>query len=377
MVYKICSKTVMDTSDPDIVFDYYGISNHYWNFKNILEPNWLRNEKGRHKINELIANIKKTSSGSKYDCVIGLSGGLDSSYLLHKAVTEWGLNPLVFHVDAGWNTSQAVDNIKKLVNALDLELFTDVIEWEEVKSFQRSLFRAGIPHLDIPQDMAFIASLYKYCQISGIKFILNGGNVSTEGVLMPSKFLYWGTDTYHLRDIFKKHGPVCLPTYPFVNAFYTKIYTRYIKSIKIVKPLNFLDYNKKLAEEELNNLYDWNSYSQKHFESRFTRFYEGYWLPSRFGYDMRRNQLSSLILSGQITRDDALDILTIPPISDHDIKIEFQFIADKLDFSYDELKSLHDLPLKFYYDFKNASKLFDFGEFILSKINGSRRGGAI
>ncbi|MDA8812330.1 N-acetyl sugar amidotransferase [Amylibacter sp.] len=374
---KICSLTVMDETDPEIRFDNRSISNHYWDFKNNIEPNWLKNSNGELALSKMVDEIKKNGEGKEYDCLIGLSGGLDSSYLLHKAVTEFGLRPLVFHVDGGWNSKSAVKNIKNLIDVLNLDLFTEVIDWNEMKSFQLALFKSGVPHLDIPQDMAFIATLYKYCEQHKIKYILNGGNISTESVLMPLKYLYWGTDLRHLKDIFSKFGPVELNTYPFVSAIYTKFYIRYIKHVKILKPLNFMNFQKISSENELIERYNWKPFSQKHFESRFTRFYEGFWLPTRFGYDMRKNQYSSLILSNQMSRADALGLLNEPPLSSDEVRNEFKFVANKLEISVDELTYLHQMKKKYYFDFKNSKVMFDIGEAVLSFVNGSRRGGAI
>tara|TARA_B100000212_G_C27181436_1_gene450488 strand:+ start:103 stop:642 length:540 start_codon:yes stop_codon:yes gene_type:complete len=179
MEYNICSKTVVDITDPNIKFDSNGISNHYWDAKNIAERYWHPNEYGKYQLSSIISEVKQSSLHKTYDCIIGLSGGIDSSYMLHKMVVDYGLRPLVFHVDGGWNSEIAVNNINNLVDALDLELFTEVINWEEMRDFQLAMFKSGVPHLDIPQDMAFIGVLYKYAAKNGIKYIFNGGNIST------------------------------------------------------------------------------------------------------------------------------------------------------------------------------------------------------
>ena len=217
--YQICTKTVMDTSDPGITFDESGISNHYWDYHKNVKSNWFRGEEGQKILTKEINKIKEEGKHRDFDCIICLSGGADSSYMLHKVVTEFGLRPLVFHVDGGWNSEIAVNNINVLIEKLKLDLFTEVINWEEMKEFQIAMFKSGVPHLDIPQDHAFIGVLYRYAAKYNIKYILNGGNISTECVLMPLEILYWGTDMVHVKDILKKFSTKRLKTYPFTNVF--------------------------------------------------------------------------------------------------------------------------------------------------------------
>tara|TARA_A100001388_G_C28748054_1_gene490627 strand:+ start:150 stop:1253 length:1104 start_codon:yes stop_codon:yes gene_type:complete len=366
----------MDTSDPGITFDDEGISNHYWDYQNFVKQNWYHGDAGISKLNKTIEKIQKSGKGKDFDCILGLSGGLDSSYMLHKMVTEYNLRPLVFHVDGGWNSEIAVNNISCLVDKLSLDLYTEVIDWEEMRDFQLSMFKAGVPHLDIPQDMAFMGVLYKFAKKEGIKYVLNGSNIASESVLMPLEILYWPADMRQVKDILSKFGNVKMETYPFSGIFFHKIYLPYIKRLKVFKPLNFLPYNLKNAESELTAIYGWKPYSQKHFESRFTRFFEGYWLPKRFGYDMRRNQLSSLILSGQITRELALEKLNSPALSKEEVKEEFSYISDKLCISVQELKYFEEMEKKYYWDYSNNKFLFDVGEFILKNLGKTRRGGA-
>ena len=366
----------MDTSDPRITFDKDGISNHYWDYHNFIKKNCYQGEDGRSKLASIIEKIKESGKGKDFDCILGLSGGLDSSYMLHKVVTEYNLRPLVFHVDGGWNTEIAVSNINCLVDKLSLDLYTEVIDWEEMRDFQLAMFKSGVPHLDVPQDMAFISVLYKFAKREGIKYILNGGNISTESVLMPLEILYWPSDMRQVKDILSKFGTLKMNTYPFTNIFYHKLYLPYIKKLKVFKPLNYITYKQEDAINELKLNYGWKSYSQKHFESRFTRFFEGYWLPTRFGYDMRRNQLSSLILSGQLTRELALEKLKLPILSPEEVKEEFIYISDKLRITIEELKSYEVMEKKYYWDYSNSRLIFKIGEMILSKFSITRRGGA-
>jgi N-acetyl sugar amidotransferase len=374
--YQICTKTVMDTSDPSITFDKDGISNYFWDFHKTIKHNWHKGIEGRLKLERMVTTLKKSGEGRDFDCIMGLSGGTDSSYMLHLMVTEFGLRPLVFHVDGGWNSEVAINNINALVDKLGLDLYTEVINWDEMRDFQLAMFKSGVPHLDIPQDMAFISVLYKFAKKHGIKYILNGGNISTECVSIPLDILYWGTDMVHVRDILRQYATRPMQTYPFSSILYHKVYLRLFYGITVFKPLNFIPYTKSDAISELERIYNWKPYSQKHFESRFTRFFEGYWLPKRFGYDMRRRELSSLILTGQMNRTDALEILESPPITPTLAEQEFQFVASKLDISSDELHHYMTMPKKYYWDYRNQRLLFSIGEHILNLFTPVRRGGA-
>lgn len=366
--YRICTNCVMDTSDSRIQFDYNGVCDHCNDFNKNVKPNWNVNEASRNELFQIIENIKKEGKGKDFDCILGLSGGVDSSYMLHVAVKEFGLRPLVFHVDGGWNSELAVHNIQMLVEKLGLDLYTEVINWEEMKDFQLAFFKSGLPHLDIPQDHAFVATLYNFAYKYNIKYILNGGNISTECVRNPMEFMYYGTDMIHIRDIINKYGTIKMETYPFSSVLRHKFYLRYIKGVKVVKALNYMPYIKSEALKLLENEYDWKPYPQKHFESRFTKFFESYWLPERFGFDTRRIQFSSLILTGQMKREDAIEILKRPAYNPDTIDDEFNFIATKLGITSNELKGYFNMPKKFYWNYKNQEKLFNIGAKILKLI---------
>lgn len=359
--YQICSSCVMDTSDSRIIFDEHGVCDHCNGFMRDVLPNWHPDEQGKAIFRSVVDKIKREGKGKPFDSIIGMSGGLDSSYLLHLAVSEFGLRPLVFHVDGGWNTDIAVNNIQMLVDKLGLDLYTEVINWEEMRDFQLAFFKSGVPHLDIPQDHAFVATLYHFANKHGIKYILNGGNYATECVRNPLEWLYYGTDMAQIRDIHRRFGTRQLKTYPFSNILFHKVYLRYIRGVQVVKPLNWLPYTKEIAIKTLSEKYGWRPYPQKHFESRFTKFFEGYWLPTRFGYDTRRVQFSSLILTGQMTREEALAKLAQPAYDPNTINEEFTYIATKLGISVEELRSYHAMPLKTYKDYRNQEWLFDLG----------------
>jgi N-acetyl sugar amidotransferase len=368
IIYKICSNCVMDNTDSRIQFDSNGMCDHCNDFYTNVKPHWNVNSTSRYELSKIIDNIKKEGKGKDFDCILGLSGGVDSSYMLHIAVKEFGLRPLVFHVDGGWNSELAVHNIQMLVDKLGLDLYTEVINWEEMKDFQLAFFKSGVPHIDIPQDHAFIATLYNFAYKYNIKYILNGGNISTECVRNPMEFLYYGTDMAQINDIRNKFGTIKMDSYPFSSVLRHKFFLRYVKGVKVIKSLNYMPYIKSDALRLLENEYGWKPYPQKHFESRFTKFYEGYWLPERFGFDTRRVQFSSLILTGQMTREDALEQLKKPAFNPETIDDEFNFIATKLGISSLELREFFNMPKKFYWDYKNQEKLFNIGAKILKFI---------
>lgn len=370
--YQICTNCVMDTSDSNIIFDSKGMCDHCNDFYTNVEPNWHTDEKGLEELASTVEKIKKEGEGKDFDCILGMSGGVDSSYLLHLAVTQLGLRPLVFHVDGGWNSELAVNNIQVMIDKLGLDLYTEVINWEEMKDFQLAFFKSGVPHIDIPQDHAFIATLYNFADKHNIKYILNGGNISTECVRNPMEFLYYGTDMAQIRDIRKKFSSNPMKTYPFSPVLRHKFYLRYLKGLTVVKPLNHMPYIKEQALKLLSDTYGWTPYPQKHFESRFTKFYEAYWLPERFGFDTRRVQYSSLILTKQLAREEALRKLKKPAFNPETIEEEFKYIATKLGISVAELRGYFESEKKFFWDYKNQLSMFKMGAKILKFLGIER-----
>lgn len=366
--YQICTKTVMDTSDSRIKFDKDGVCDHATDFYQNVLPRWRTDEHGASELQRIIDQIKKDGLKRDFDCILGLSGGVDSSYMLHLAVKEFGLRPLVFHVDGGWNSEIAVHNIHVLVDKLGLDLYTEVIDWEEMRDFQLAWFKSGVPHIDIPQDLAFIATLYNFADKYNVKYILNGGNISTECVRNPMEYFYYGTDMLHVRDIMRRFSSVKMKSYPFSSIYRHKIYLRYIRGVTVVRPLNYRPYIKMDAVRLLEQEYGWKPYPQKHFESRFTKFFEGYWLPQRFGFDTRRVQYSSLILTGQMTREDGLKQLEKPAYDPATIDQDFEYIATKLGISTDELNHYFNMPKKFYWNYRNQERFFNAGARVLKAM---------
>ena len=361
MTKKVCSRCVMDTSDSQIIFDDEGVCDHCRTFDRDIKPNWDTSEVGWEKISNIANRIKAAGRGREFDCIIGMSGGIDSSYLVYLAKEKLGLRPLVFHVDAGWNSQQAVNNIEQITERLNLDLYTEVIDWEEMKDLQLSFFKSGVPHIDTPQDHAFFATMYKFANRHGIKHILTGGNYSTECIRNPLEWMYFQSDSRQIKDIHNKFGKNKLVNFPLTNILWHKIYLPYVRGIKVYRPLDFMPYDKEEATQLLVDKYAYQRYAQKHFESRFTRFYESYWLPEKFGFDTRKVQYSSLILTGQMSRDEALERLKSPAYEPETIAQDFEYIANKLGISGEKLKSYLVAPNKTYKDYKNQQSLYKVG----------------
>lgn len=369
---KVCMNCVMDTTDPALEFNEEGICKNCLNFFENVKPNWPALNEGENKLKKIIKKVKSEQINEDFDCLLGMSGGLDSSYMLHELVTNFGLRPLVYHIDAGWNSEEAVHNIQVIVKKLGLDLYTEVINWPEMRDFQLAYFKSGVAHIDTPQDHAFIASLYHFANKTGTRYIMNGSNISTEGTRNPLSWGYYGTDMLHIRDLQKQFCTQELKTYPFSSILFHKIYLRYFKGVKVLKPLNYVDYNKEKAITTLSKIYGWKPFKQKHFESRFTKFYESYWMPTRFGIDFRKTQFSSLILTNQMKRDEAIEKLKSPAFDPNSISDEFNYIADKLNITRDELYSYHQMPLKTFRDYKNRYWMFFLGSRILNLLGIER-----
>jgi N-acetyl sugar amidotransferase len=359
--YQICTKTIMDTSDSNIKFDEDGISDYYHNFhKNIL-PNWKTDVNGSIEILKIADEIRKAGKGKSFDCIIGISGGMDSSYAAYIAKEKLGLKPLLFHVDAGWNTHHAVENIERLVDKLNLELYTDVINWEEMKSLHRSFLKSQVPDQDV-QDIAFFSALYQFSKKHKVKHVLTGSNISTECVREPEAWgAYVGIDKMLINDIHRRFGEQPLKTLPMVDILSYKIYYKYLLGMQVVKPLDYFPYIKADVERELEQRFGWQRFQHKHHESRFTRFLESYWLPQKFGADRRRAHFSSLILTGQMTREEALAKVAKPELDAVFLEQEFEYVAHKLDFTVEELRTLFNGENKKCTDYKNKRDIIRFG----------------
>lgn len=345
--YQICNCCVMDTTDEDILFDESGICQRCNEYRNKILPKWNYGNGHENELNILINNIKKSGQAKDYDCILGLSGGLDSCYMLHLAVTRWGLRPFVFHINAGWNLTVAEENIKKITDKLGVELHIKKMDWEEMRELQLAWFKTGLPSLDVPQDHAFIAMVDKYACDLGVKYILNGYNIATEIVADPASWEKGGGptgDSVFMKDVIRKYCRIPIKKYTFTNGYKHKFWIPYVKGVKTVTPLNYVSFTKEEMIQTLKDEYGYEPYRQKHFEDMITKFISGWWLPTRFGYDIRRAQLSSLVITEQMSREEALKILEQPPLTEEESKELFGEVAKRLEITEEELMEYHKLP---------------------------------
>lgn len=373
--YQICKCCVMDTSDEDIVFDENGVCMRCNEFKERIEPEWNHGKGHEKELKELITAIKKSGEGKEYDCILGLSGGLDSTYMLHLAVKEWGLRPFVFHIDAGWNLPVAEQNIKRVTKKLGVKLHVKHMNWDEMREMQLAWFRTGLESLDDPQDHAFIALIDKYSRKLGVRYILNGYNITTEAIADPAS---WGKgggpkgDGTWYKQVIKRHCSIPIKEYEFTTGFKHKFWIPYVLGVKTVKPLNLVEFTKQDMIDILSKEYGYEPYGQKHFEDLLTKFLEGYWSPTRFGHDIRRAWLSTLIITGQMTREEALKILEKPPLSEEESRELFSEVAEKLEISEEELEKLRQLP-ECTEKFRSQEKIYNFGIKVYEKLGLEKR----
>lgn len=371
--YQICKNCIMDTSDPSLTFDDNGVCIYCNNFEREIKPNWHPNDKGIQNIMPTIEKIKKDGKGRDHDCLIGLSGGLDSSFVTYVAKEKFGLRPLIFHCDAGWNSDLSVSNIRKIVKGLNLHLVTDVINWEEMKDLQRAFFKAQVPFVDQPQDLGLFSALYNFAAKNKFKYVITGGNNSTECVRESIDWTYFSTDMKYVKDIHSKFGEKKLKTFPTCDIFKYKTYYRFIKGIRVIKLLDYYPFIKKDAIEELNEKFQWQPYKMKHYESRFTKFFESFWTPKKHGYDKRRAYLSSEILTGQISREKALLRISKPELSEEEMIKDFNYVAKKLDWTEDEFWKIFNGKNKSFREYKNNFFLISLGAKIMNLLGIDRR----
>lgn len=353
--HQECTRCIMDTSDPWIEFDADGVCNHCRKYD---AHTAIIGDKAQRQttMDTMVESLKRKGHGKEYDCIMGLSGGVDSSYLAWYAVKKLELRPLVVHVDSGWNSELAVNNIQNIVQRLGLDLHTLVLNWEEIRDLQRAFFLSGIANLDVPQDHAFIASLYQEARKYGINDILNGGNMQTECTL-PSAWGYDASDAIHVRAIHRKHGQIKLNSYPIMTPWQRYIYNPYIIKMRTHRPLEYIDYSKDAAKELLMSELGWRDYGGKHFESVFTKFFQAHYLPTKFGYDKRMAHLASLVTSGQMTREQAKAEMQKPLYDPDELQEDRAYWVKKIGLTMDEYNRIMAEPPKFYTDYGNGEKL--------------------
>lgn len=351
MKYQCCTRCVMDTTDSEITFDAQGVCNHCRQFDERAGREWFPNEEGRRRWAEVVQQIKASGEGQEYDCILGLSGGVDSSYLALK-VHEWGLRPLVMHVDAGWNSELAVANIEAIVKHCGYDLHTHVVDWEDMRDLQLAYLRAAVANQDVAQDHIFFSSLYHFATRNRVRYILSGGNLATEGIF-PSAWHGSAMDAVNLKAIHKKYGERKLAKYETISFFDCYLWYPFVKKMRTVRPLNYMPYDKAAALKELEETVGYKPYPRKHGESVFTKLFQNYYLPQKFGMDKRRPHFSSLIVSGQMTRDEVLEKLQEPLYSPAELEIDITYFCKKLRISRKEFDELMRAPIHHYTDFPN------------------------
>lgn len=352
--YQRCTVTVMDTTDPDIEFDELGVSSYVHEFEKHVAPLLNAAQQGdkREELERLVAQIKADGEGKPYDCIIGISGGVDSTYLTLTAV-QLGLRPLCVHFDSGWNSELAVANIHNLVTSLGLDLYTHVVDWREMKDLQLAYLKSGIANADTPTDHAFGYVSYHQAQKYGVKHILAGFNFLSESIL-PSAWGYTAHDARLLKAVHKRFGKARLKTYPVMSALMRTLWYPYVRGIASHNILNLIPYHYAEAKEIIAREVGWSDYGGKHHESIFTRWFQAYYLPTRFGFDKRLAHYSSLIVAGEMTRDDALALLEAETYPEALREQDHLFMAKKLGISVEELDRIVASPPKHYTDYPNA-----------------------
>lgn len=347
--YQQCSISVMDNiADPDISFDDKGICNYYYEFKKAYAENVHEDAEGERILQELAAKIKEEGKGKEYDCIMGLSGGVDSTYVAYTA-HRLGLRPLAIHFDNGWNSELAVKNIENIVSKLGFDLSTYVINWEEFKDLQIAYLKASVVDIEAITDHAIFATLYRLAGQNNIKYILSGTNVQTENTL-PRTWIHPKSDHVNIQAIHKAYGKVPLKTFPFMDAK-VKRYYQQVKGVHSISVLNNLPYNKKEVKKLIQEKLGWRDYGGKHYESIWTRFYQGYILPEKFKIDKRKAHLSDLIFGGQMTKEEALAELSKPMYDPEQFRQDYDFVLKKLGLSEQEFKEIMAKPPRSHYDF--------------------------
>jgi len=356
---RLCSRCVMDTTDPDIRFDQRGICSHCIEVDGKLN-NYPHNLDPQAKSNELlnlVSTVKRAGKGRKYDCIVGVSGGVDSTYVVLQA-RAMGLRPLAVHLDNGWDSELAVHNIERMCKKLDVDLLTYVIDWEEFRDIQLSFLKASTPDSEIPTDHAIKGILYRMAAKMGLKFIISGENHNTESIL-PFAWSHGHNDWKYIKSVHNRFGTISLKTYPglsYLRAFYYV----FVKRIRTVNLLDFIEFSRADAIKLLSEQLDWVSYGGKHHESLYTKFFQAYILPEKFGFDKRKAHLSSLVCAGEVTRDQALKELEKELYVPSELDNDKEYVATKLGISPEELQRILDLPPKRFWDYPSYENSWYF-----------------
>lgn len=365
--YQRCARCVMDTSDCKITFDENGVCDWCNDYEHNILPNWKAILDDKDALARCADQIKKAGVGKKYDCILGLSGGVDSSYLCYVAKELMGLRPLIYVVDTGWNLNVAVENIERVVKGLGLDMYTEVVNWNEMRDLQLALFKSQVPYQDFPQDHAIFAGLYNYAVKHRIKYVLTGANNATECIRPPVEWAYMN-DLKLMKNIHRRFGKIKLKSFPMCGLVRYRFIYPAIYGMKRVAPLNMVEYDKDKVKAFLHKRFGWEAYENKHYENVFTRFYEGYYLPHKFGYDKRKCYFSNLILTGGMTRDEAVKELEQSPYPLEMMREDKEYIAKKLGISVKEFDGLIEGENKTFKDYRNSWALIRLGTVILRKL---------
>lgn len=370
--YQICTKTVMDNSaDLDIRFDEEGVCHYYHLYRARVERFFIGGERGQNELEALFAKIKEEGKGKPYDCITGISGGVDSTYMVYLC-KKFGLRPLLVHLDNGWNSEIANQNINNIIDRCGYDLHTHVIDWEEFRDLQIAFLKASVIDLELTSDHAIFAVIYRLAKTYKINYLLNGFNITTEGIL-PESWRWYKYDWLNIKSIHKAYGSKRLKTYPHLG-FSAKIYYDLIKRMQSIQPLNYIDYNKEEAKDVIAAELGWRDYGGKHFESIITRFYQGYILPEKYGVDKRRAHLSTLIASGQITREEALAELEKPIYDPQMLAEDKMFVLKKLGLNEEEFSAIMAAPGRPHTDFDSyLTKHYHYHERIMKSISPMTR----
>lgn len=363
----VCTRCIMDTTDPDIRFDAQGVCNHCHRYDSVSKTRLIPVEERDKRLKALIDEIKAVGDGKPYDCVIGVSGGVDSTYVAWL-VKKLGLRPLAVHLDNGWNSELAVANIEKTLNTLGIDLYTHVLNWEEFRNLQSSFLKASTPDGEVPTDHAIFALLYELAAKHGLKHVITGTNVVSEAIL-PEKWGYGYFDWRYVKDVHRRFGTSRLSTYPHFSLI-KLAYFVFIRRIRMVSILNYVKYDKDEAMDVLQNQLGWVYYGGKHYESIYTRFYQAYILPRKFDIDKRKAHYSNLVLSGQMTREEALEQMKLPVYPENLLEEDREYTIKKLGFSEAEFDAIMAAPTKIFEDYKTSHKIFETAK---KMVNATRR----
>ncbi len=353
--YQQCTVTVMDNiADPDIRFDEKGICNYYYEYQQAAIKGLVTGEAGEKKLEDLVHRIKADGKGNRYDCLIGLSGGVDSTYVAWL-VKQHGLRPLAVHLDNGWDSELAVRNVENIITRCGFDLFSLVIDWEEFRDIQLAYLYASVVDIEVVSDHAIFASMYKLAREHNTGYIISGTNIVTE-YIMPPSWLYDKMDYANLKDIHSRFGKKRLNTYPYFD-FRKHVYYSSVLRLNPISILNYVPYNKNEVKEIIRKELDWRDYGGKHYESQFTKFYQAYILPEKFHIDKRKAHLSTLICSGQMTRSAALLELEKPLYDPAQLQSDKEYVMKKFGLTPQEFEKIMHLPIKKHAAFKSDRKL--------------------